>query len=124
MRVYSKEPGKEPDLERPFTLSRGATVGDLAVKIHKEIAEDLNSLAPPNGSFLTSVLTFTSPLDLALPFGPLEIRFQSLGFGGLDSQVNFDNVRLDATVIPEPSTGLLLGSALLGMAASRRRRRR
>ena len=41
MRVYSKEPGKEPDLERPFTLRRGATVGDLAVKIHKEIAHDL-----------------------------------------------------------------------------------
>ena len=41
MRVYSKEPGKEPDLERPFTLPRGASVGDLAVKIHKEIAHDL-----------------------------------------------------------------------------------
>lgn len=41
IRVYSKEPGKEPDLERPFTLSRGSTVGDLASKIHKEIAEEL-----------------------------------------------------------------------------------
>jgi ribosome-interacting GTPase 1 len=41
MRVYSKEPGKEPDLDKPFTLRRGSTVGDLAVKIHKEIAEEL-----------------------------------------------------------------------------------
>jgi ribosome-interacting GTPase 1 len=41
IRVYSKEPGKDPDRQRPFTLRRGSTVGDLAEKIHKEIAEDL-----------------------------------------------------------------------------------
>jgi ribosome-interacting GTPase 1 len=41
IRVYSKEPGKEVDRERPFTLRRGSTVADLAAKIHKEIAEDL-----------------------------------------------------------------------------------
>ena len=41
IRVYSKEPGKDADVEKPFTLDRGATVSDLAVKIHKEIAEDL-----------------------------------------------------------------------------------
>jgi ribosome-interacting GTPase 1 len=28
-------------MERPFTLKRGDTVGDLAVRIHKEIAADL-----------------------------------------------------------------------------------
>ena len=41
MRVYSKEPGKDPDRERPFTLPRGATVADLAEKIHKEIAHEM-----------------------------------------------------------------------------------
>ena len=41
MRVYSKEPGKPADLERPFTLPRGATVDDLAAKIHKEVAAAL-----------------------------------------------------------------------------------
>ena len=41
MRVYSKEPGKDPDMAQPFTLRRGANVGDLAVKIHKDIAADL-----------------------------------------------------------------------------------
>jgi len=40
IRVYSKEPGKEADRNRPFTLPRGATVADLASKIHKEIAEE------------------------------------------------------------------------------------
>ena len=41
MRVFTKEPGKSPDRERPFTLRRGSTVGDLALKIHKDIATDL-----------------------------------------------------------------------------------
>ena len=41
MRVFSKEPGKAPDEERPFTLRRGSTVSDLAQKIHKDIAADL-----------------------------------------------------------------------------------
>lgn len=41
IRVYTKEPGKDPDRDRPFTLPRGATVGDLAEKIHKDIAHEL-----------------------------------------------------------------------------------
>jgi ribosome-interacting GTPase 1 len=41
IRVYTKEPKKDADLERPFTLQRGATVGDLARTIHKDIAEGL-----------------------------------------------------------------------------------
>ena len=41
IRVYAKEPGKKPDLERPFVFPRGATVDDLARSIHKEIAERL-----------------------------------------------------------------------------------
>jgi ribosome-interacting GTPase 1 len=41
IRVYSKEPGREADRDRPFTLPRGSTVSDLAAKIHKEIAEEL-----------------------------------------------------------------------------------
>jgi ribosome-interacting GTPase 1 len=39
LRVYSKQPGKPADREQPFTLPQGATVGDLARHIHKEIAE-------------------------------------------------------------------------------------
>jgi ribosome-interacting GTPase 1 len=41
MRVYSKEPRKEPDLNRPFTLPKGSTVQDLARAIHKEIAQEI-----------------------------------------------------------------------------------
>lgn len=41
IRIYAKEPGKKPDLKRPFVLPRGATVHDLALAVHKEIAERL-----------------------------------------------------------------------------------
>jgi ribosome-interacting GTPase 1 len=41
IRVYAKEPGKKPDLERPFVLRTGATVYDLALHVHKDIAERL-----------------------------------------------------------------------------------
>ncbi|MGD2121229.1 MAG: TGS domain-containing protein [Gemmatimonadota bacterium] len=41
MRVYSKEPRKDPDMTRPFTLPRGSTVKDLARAIHKDIAEEV-----------------------------------------------------------------------------------
>ncbi|MFC1661042.1 TGS domain-containing protein [Gemmatimonadota bacterium] len=39
IRIYTKEPRKEPDMNQPFTLRRGSTVGDLARAIHKDIAE-------------------------------------------------------------------------------------
>ncbi len=41
VRVYAKQRGKPPDLEEPFVLKKGATVMDLARKIHKDIVERL-----------------------------------------------------------------------------------
>ncbi len=41
IRVYTKRPGKPPDLERPFVLPRGSTVSDLAGSIHNELAETM-----------------------------------------------------------------------------------
>jgi len=41
VRVYAKKPGREPDMNEPFTLPRGSTVMDLAVKIHRELAQKL-----------------------------------------------------------------------------------
>ncbi|MFZ5634354.1 MAG: GTPase [Bacillota bacterium] len=41
IRVYSKVPGKEPDLKMPFVLKRGSTVLDMAEKIHKDLAQKL-----------------------------------------------------------------------------------
>lgn len=41
VRVYSKEPGKPPDMEKPFVLPRGSTVTDLAAAIHRDLAANL-----------------------------------------------------------------------------------
>jgi len=41
VRIYSKEPGKPADMERPFVLPRGSTVLDVAAAIHKDIAANL-----------------------------------------------------------------------------------
>jgi ribosome-interacting GTPase 1 len=38
VRVYSKEPGKKPDLAAPYVLPRGSTVLDLAARIHRDLA--------------------------------------------------------------------------------------
>jgi len=38
IRVHPKQPGKPPDLAgAPFTLPRGATIADLAARIHKDL---------------------------------------------------------------------------------------
>ena len=41
VRIYSKEPGKPPDMEKPFVLPHGSTVLDVAAAIHKDIAANL-----------------------------------------------------------------------------------
>jgi ribosome-interacting GTPase 1 len=41
IRVYSKEPGKQPDMDTPFALPVGSTVLDLAEIIHKDFVRNL-----------------------------------------------------------------------------------
>lgn len=41
IRIYTKEPKKDADMDRPFTLRRGSDVGALARAIHKDIADGL-----------------------------------------------------------------------------------
>ncbi|MFO7695925.1 MAG: TGS domain-containing protein [Anaerolineae bacterium] len=43
IRVYSKAPGKEPDRSAPFTLPIGATVEDMAAKVHRDFVENLKA---------------------------------------------------------------------------------
>ena len=38
VRVYTKTPGKPPEMDRPFTVRSGATVLDVARLVHKDIA--------------------------------------------------------------------------------------
>ncbi len=41
IRVYTKEPGKKPDLDTPFTIPEGSTVLDLAGMIHKDFVKNM-----------------------------------------------------------------------------------
>ncbi len=41
LRVYTKAPGKKPDLDQPYVLPVGSTVLDVAEAIHKDFAENL-----------------------------------------------------------------------------------
>ncbi len=41
IRVYTKTPGKEPDLTSPFVLSKDSTLEDLAGQIHKDFVSRL-----------------------------------------------------------------------------------
>jgi ribosome-interacting GTPase 1 len=41
VRVYTKAPGRPADMGQPFTVRRGDTVHDVALHIHKDIAQGL-----------------------------------------------------------------------------------
>jgi ribosome-interacting GTPase 1 len=41
VRVYTKAPGKPPEMKRPFTVRTGASVLDVAQLVHKDIAGSL-----------------------------------------------------------------------------------
>jgi hypothetical protein len=41
LRVYTKVPGKNPDLTEPVVLKKGSTVEDVALSVHKDFAAKL-----------------------------------------------------------------------------------
>jgi len=41
IRVFSKPPGKDPDLAQPFVLKQGDTVEDLAMMVHRDLARKM-----------------------------------------------------------------------------------
>ena len=43
VRIYTKQPGKKPDMEKPYTLPRGGTVIEVAGMIHHEFAKNFKS---------------------------------------------------------------------------------
>jgi ribosome-interacting GTPase 1 len=43
IRVYSKAPGKEPDMNAPFVAEKGIQLADFAGKVHKDFQKNLKS---------------------------------------------------------------------------------
>lgn len=44
MRIYSKAPGKKPDLDAPFVLKQGSTVEEFAGKVHQDFVQNLKGV--------------------------------------------------------------------------------
>ena len=86
------------------------------------LAEDNNSLTPPNGQFVTSTVSYTSLTGNPHLGAALEIRLVN---ASSSPQINWDNVRLDATTVPEPSTiSLFTMTGLVGAFVAWRKRKR
>lgn len=43
MRIYSKVPGQDPDLAKPYVMQRGSSVEEFARQVHQDFAEHLKS---------------------------------------------------------------------------------
>lgn len=82
------------------------------------IALDNNSLTPAEGHFEKSIVTFTTGTSHANAGQQLGIRLVNLN--GPGTEVNFDNVRLDATAVPEPSAFVLGAIGIAGSVLKRR----
>lgn len=87
------------------------------------VASQQNAVAPAEGTFVTTSFTYTTDDDDPLAGSTLAIRLLNLdASAGLE--VNFDNVSLTATAVPEPATAAAaLGLVFLGAATRRRFRR-
>lgn len=88
------------------------------------IASDNNTLLPDEGKFLTSTVMFSVGGSHLLAGQQLGIRLVNLD-GAAGIEVNFDNVRLDASPapIPEPASfGFCAAAAALGLTGMIRRR--
>jgi ribosome-interacting GTPase 1 len=43
IRVYTKKPGKPPDMDSPFTCPEGSTLLELATLVHRDFGDQLKS---------------------------------------------------------------------------------
>jgi len=87
------------------------------------LAMDNNTLTPAEGVFELSTVEFTTGATHPQMGMNLGIRLINLNNINSGIEVNFDDVRLDATVVPEPSMALLASCGMAVFCFARRRNR-
>ena len=86
------------------------------------MAEDNNTLSPSEGTFETSTISFTTSANDNNLGQQLEIRLLNL-LNSPGLEVDFDNVRLDATSVPETTSTLsILALGALGAGSILKRK--
>ncbi|HEY9852810.1 MAG TPA: PEP-CTERM sorting domain-containing protein [Leptolyngbyaceae cyanobacterium] len=87
------------------------------------IAEDFNTQSFNPGTFITSTVSYTASANDNYLGQALEIRLLNV-LTGTGKEVNFDNVRLDATSVPEPTSIFgLLGLGAFGAVSAFKKKR-
>jgi hypothetical protein len=102
-------------LDKPFAGYRIRLYGLNISSV--TLAEDRDTVSPADGNFETSTLVFTtgsSDETLGRTLGISLFAFN--GVDPYDAQACFDNVRLEATMVPEPTDMIgLSGMLLIGL---------
>jgi len=99
----------------------GYRVDLMTVNDPTPLASDNNTLTPDEGIFETSIVSFTTGSSHMDAGQELVIRLVNLNGAGIE--VNFDDVSLDASPVPEPSTTALLFGAVGLICAGLKRNR-